>query len=79
MRTEHLMQEVRDAAGSPEPRLTYQPGVSVFRAEFFGPVDDALAQCRRAVRQVAPPVDTSMRSPRAALREPRATPCAPPP
>ena len=75
MRTELLMQNMRDAAGSPTPRLTYNPGVSVFRAEFYGPVRDALAQCRRAVREVAPPVDPAA-SPRTALREPRATPCA---
>jgi hypothetical protein len=77
MRTELLMHRVREAAGAPEPRLTFQPGSSVFRAEFYGAERDALAQCRRAVRQVAPPVDTSMLSGRAAFREPRATPCAP--
>lgn len=77
MRTELLMQNVRDAAGEPAPRLTYQPGVSVFRAEFYGPELEAMAQCRRAVRQVAPPIDRSKRSPRMALHAPRATPCTP--
>lgn len=72
-RLQYLMQQARDAAGSPEPRLTYNPGISVFRAEFFG--DDAQAQCERTIAAVAP--DRSDLPPRAALSEPSATACAP--
>ncbi|RLB46154.1 MAG: hypothetical protein DRJ42_28325 [Deltaproteobacteria bacterium] len=76
-RVEYLMQQTRDAAGEPTPRLLYNPGISVFRAEFFGPAAEALAQCNRATAEVAPVLEPGSRSRRAALRAPEATPCAP--
>ncbi|MCA9615696.1 MAG: hypothetical protein KC586_23230 [Myxococcales bacterium] len=73
-RVELLMQRARDVAGEPAPRLTYQPGVSVFRAEFEGPT--AQAQCARVVAALATPPDEGP-SRRASVRGVRATPCAP--
>ncbi|HJL02057.1 MAG TPA: hypothetical protein RMH85_17355 [Polyangiaceae bacterium LLY-WYZ-15_(1-7)] len=79
-RVQLLMQRVRDAAGLPAPRLTHQRGSSVFRAEFHGPLSEALARCRRVVAEVAPPPPepaSGRVSRRAAFRGPDATPCAP--
>lgn len=77
LRLRGLMDRTRDAAGDPEPRLTYQRGSSVFRAEFFGAEAEALAQCRRAVQEVAPPEDPASGSRRRRpSSSPRATPCA---
>ncbi|MBW2464118.1 MAG: hypothetical protein JRH11_20885 [Deltaproteobacteria bacterium] len=76
-RVEYLMQQTRDAAGEPTPRLLYNPGISVFRAEFFGPAAEALAQCNRATAEVAPELEPGSRSRRAMFRGPQATPCAP--
>ncbi len=76
-RVQLLIERTREAAGAPEPRFRYQPGSSVFRAEFFGSPAAALAQCRRTVAAVAPPPPDRPRSPRARLRDVEATPCAP--
>ena len=77
-RVQLLMQRVRDAVGEPAPRLLIYPGASVFRAEFLGPRDEAMAQCQRAIDAVAPPPAQDEASiPLAAFDRVRATPCAP--
>ncbi len=76
-RVQLLIERMREAAGAPEPRFGYQPGISVFRAEFFGSPAEALAQCRRAIAEVAPPPPADRPLPRRArLRDVEATPCA---
>ena len=77
-RVESLMHRAREAAGEPPPRLSNQPGISSFRAEFVGPEPEALAQCERVVAEVAPaPADPTKKRGRSALRAPRAEPCGP--
>ncbi|MFK7989810.1 MAG: hypothetical protein AB8I08_27575 [Sandaracinaceae bacterium] len=71
-----LMVEARTAAGEPAPRFLVQPGSTVFRAEFYGSLTEALAQCRRVVAAVAPLPDPSEpERPRMAVSRPSATPC----
>ncbi len=55
--------------------MRYNPGISVFRAEFFGSEAEALVQCNRAAAAVAPEVEPGLRSRRSVFRV-QATPCA---
>ncbi len=72
-RRTHLVQEARDAAGSPAPRFRMHQTSTVFDVVFVGTSSAAMAQCER-VRQAVAPEREGLRG-RRRFSFPRASEC----